>query len=75
MSESGAFLQKDDRADGGVDDGRSDVSAEVDAEPWKQPARLWAVDVQGHPVRGGHLFPEERPLEIAAELRNFLTLR
>jgi haloacetate dehalogenase len=31
----------------------------------------WADDVRGHPVQGGHFFPEERPEETAAFLRRF----
>jgi haloacetate dehalogenase len=33
--------------------------------------RAWAEDVRGHPVKGGHFFPEERPQETAAALRRF----
>jgi haloacetate dehalogenase len=33
--------------------------------------QLWADDVRGHPVQGGHFFPEERPDETAAALRRF----
>jgi haloacetate dehalogenase len=33
--------------------------------------RAWADDVRGHPVDGGHFFPEELPAEIADELEGF----
>jgi haloacetate dehalogenase len=32
----------------------------------------WAIDVTGHPVDGGHFFPEERPTETADTLARFL---
>jgi len=35
--------------------------------------RGWADDVRGHAVPAGHFFPEERPAEVAAALRRFLT--
>lgn len=35
--------------------------------------RQWADDVQGRGVDGGHFFPEEKPEETAAALRDFLT--
>jgi haloacetate dehalogenase len=38
------------------------------------PLALWrscAVDVRGHPVEGGHFFPEEAPGETAGELDRF----
>ncbi len=37
--------------------------------------RGWADDVRGHAVPAGHFFPEERPAEVAAALRRFLTGR
>jgi haloacetate dehalogenase len=37
--------------------------------------RAWASDVTGHAVPGGHFFPEERPTETAAELREFFVAR
>jgi haloacetate dehalogenase len=33
--------------------------------------QAWAEDVRGHPIKGGHFFPEERPQETAAALRRF----
>jgi haloacetate dehalogenase len=33
--------------------------------------RQWCDDVQGHPVRGGHFFPEEHPAETATALARF----
>ena len=33
--------------------------------------RDWANDVTGHPIEGGHFFPEHNPYETAAELRAF----
>ena len=32
----------------------------------------WAIEVTGHPVEGGHFFPEETPLETAEALAGFL---
>jgi haloacetate dehalogenase len=34
--------------------------------------RVWAEDVQGHPLDAGHFFPEERPDETADALIGFL---
>jgi len=34
--------------------------------------RIWADDIQGQPMKGGHFFPEETPEETAEALRNFL---
>jgi len=33
--------------------------------------RAWAEDVQGHPISGGHFFPEELPAETAEALERF----
>jgi haloacetate dehalogenase len=33
--------------------------------------RQWCDDVSGHPVDGGHFFPEEHPAETAATLEMF----
>jgi haloacetate dehalogenase len=33
--------------------------------------RDWANDVTGHPIEGGHFFPEHNPHETAVELRAF----
>jgi haloacetate dehalogenase len=33
--------------------------------------RDWASDVTGHPIEGGHFFPEHNPRETAVELRAF----
>jgi haloacetate dehalogenase len=33
--------------------------------------RDWANDVTGHPIEGGHFFPEHNPRETAAQLRAF----
>jgi haloacetate dehalogenase len=33
--------------------------------------RDWANDVTGHPIEGGHFFPEHNPCETALELRAF----
>ena len=33
--------------------------------------RDWANDVTGHPIEGGHFFPEHNPRETAVELRAF----
>ncbi|MEO8624183.1 MAG: hypothetical protein ABI625_24090 [bacterium] len=37
--------------------------------------RAWRTDVTGHAVAGGHFFPEERPTETAAALREFFVRR
>jgi haloacetate dehalogenase len=40
------------------------------------PLALWrelALDVTGHPVAGGHFFPEQHPLEVADELATFFS--
>jgi len=37
--------------------------------------RLWADDVQGYFLDGGHFFPEELPEETAAALTSFFALR
>jgi haloacetate dehalogenase len=39
------------------------------------PLAIWhgvCEQVEGHPVEGGHFFPEEKPNEVAAELASFL---
>lgn len=33
--------------------------------------KLWADTVEGGPVKGGHFFPEEFPMDTAAQLKNF----
>jgi len=33
--------------------------------------RQWAVDVKGHPIAGGHFFPEQNADETVSELRAF----
>jgi haloacetate dehalogenase len=33
--------------------------------------RDWTYDVTGHPIEGGHFFPEHNPRETAVELRAF----
>jgi len=35
--------------------------------------REWANDVRGHPIEGGHFFPEHNPRETAVELRAFFS--
>jgi haloacetate dehalogenase len=35
--------------------------------------RLWAPNVQGQSMKGGHFFPEENPADTAAQLRKFLS--
>jgi haloacetate dehalogenase len=35
--------------------------------------RDWAADVTGHPISGGHFFPEQSPSETMSELRSFFT--
>jgi haloacetate dehalogenase len=55
--------------------------AEGSVDSWYRDAggplslwRRWADDVQGRRVEGGHFFPEARPAETAAALRDFLSL-
>ena len=35
--------------------------------------RAWAGDVRGHPMAGGHFFPEEDPAATAAALIEFVS--
>jgi len=35
--------------------------------------RDWANDVTGHPIEGGHFFPEHNPRETAVKLRAFFS--
>jgi haloacetate dehalogenase len=37
--------------------------------------RHWCGNVRGHPVPGGHFFPEEHPVETAAALESFFGAR
>jgi haloacetate dehalogenase len=37
--------------------------------------RRWADDVRGRPIAGGHFFPEQNPVEAAAELGAFFSER
>jgi haloacetate dehalogenase len=32
---------------------------------------VWSDDVQGHPLNGGHFFPEEAPEQTAEALNRF----
>jgi haloacetate dehalogenase len=53
-------------------------SAKGGLEKWYSDAggplglwREWADNVSGHPMAGGHFFPEEHPEEVATELSVF----
>lgn len=52
-------------AEGGLNNWYEDVGGPLSL--W----RVWADDVRGHPVKGGHFFPEVRPQETAEELGRF----
>jgi len=52
-------------AEGGLDSWYEDEGGPLAL--WRQ----WCDDVRGHPVQGGHFFPEERPEQTAEELARF----
>jgi haloacetate dehalogenase len=50
---------------GGLENWYKDVGGPL--ELWRE----WADDVRGHPIAGGHFFPEEMPAAVAQELTAF----